>query len=391
MKIAFAIEHYSPLQGGAERYAWRLSGWLVQQGHSVDVFALEGPPSGDAPARVHLLPISPRPRATKLHRFSGALSAALAGQRYDVVHGFNHAQPCDVLRLGGGVHLAFERFSAMSSSCRLGAWVRLFSYRTFSHYRAMRANERAQFGDSRRHFVAVSERVARDMAHFYPSCAGRVHVIRNGLDLQLHNPTRRTERRQPARTRLGLAGDALVYLFISNNFRLKGLHDLIDALPETRRRLAHPICLLVVGRGDARSFEHQAGARGVSDLIRFEGSASDLLDYYAAADALVHPTYYDACSNVCLEAMACGLPVVTTRNDGASEVMEDGKGAVILDVPTPRNRLVEGILRVSGEAFCAEAGREQWARAQKLPMEENFRKVLALYEQVAREKSEVRS
>ncbi len=380
VKIAFAIEHYSPLHGGAERYAWRLSEWLVRQGHSVDVYALQAPESGDTPGQVHRLPVPAHPRITKPGRFAAALTAALAGDRYDVVHGFNHARPCDVLRLGGGVHLAFERFSAMSSASRLEAAFRLLSYRTLPHYLAIRANERAQFADPRRQFVAVSERVAADMVRFYPSCAGRVHVIRNGLDLETHNPAHCAEQRASARARLGLDSDTVAFLFVSNNYRLKGLHDLIGALPDVRRRLGRPLKLLVVGRGNGHPFECQAGELKVSDLVRFEGSASDLLEYYAAADALLHPTYYDACSNVCLEAMACGLPVLTTRNDGASEVMEDGAGAVILDVPSPRNVLVEGMLRVADPTFRARAKDEQWARAQRMPMEESFRKVMGLYE-----------
>jgi UDP-glucose:(heptosyl)LPS alpha-1,3-glucosyltransferase len=381
VKIAFAIEHYSPLHGGAERYAWRLSEWLVRQGHSVDVYTLETPDAGAAPGRVHLLPVPARPRNTKLRRFSTALTNALANQPYDIVHGFNHAQPCNVLRLGGGVHLAFERFSVMSSSNRFEAWFRRLSYRTLPHYRAIRDNERAQFSDPHRRFMAVSARVASDMAKFYPACVGRIHVIRNGLDLDTHNPSRCAELREAARARLGLEPRMMAFLFASNNFRLKGLSDLIRVLPDVRRKLAQPIQLIVVGRGNTHPFERQAGRLGVRDLVHFDGSASNLLEYYAAADALLHPTYYDACSNVCLEAMACGLPVLTTRSDGASEVMEDGKGAVILDMPAPPGALVEGILRVSDPAFRSAARDQQWARARKLPMEDNFKTVSTLYQQ----------
>ena len=158
MKIAFAIEHFSPDQGGAEQYAWGFAKWLVDTGHELDVFTFAAPRHATFVSGLHVLELAGG-RATRQKNMARALQAALARRRYDVVQGFNHVRPCDVLRLGGGVHLAFEHYNALSASSWLARNVRAWSYRALPHYRAVRENEALQFDDPRRRFIAVSRRV----------------------------------------------------------------------------------------------------------------------------------------------------------------------------------------------------------------------------------------
>lgn len=386
MKIAFAIEHFNPRQGGAERYAWGLARWLVERGHSLDVYTMTRPDALTGEVVVHVLKIPSRPRWKKPARFAAALTQALHDAHYDVVHGFNHARPCDVLRLGGGVHLAFEEYNALSAGSAAGRFGRALSYRLLPWYRALRANERHQFHDPRRHFIAISQRVADDMARFYPSSKGRIHVIRNGVDLAEFHPDRLAALRSAARARLNLPNGTLGLLFAANNFRLKGLPDLIRALPLAVERGLPPTRLLIVGRGRIRAFQNTARRPTVQEWITFCGPADNLLEYYAASDVLLHPTYYDACSNVCLEAMASGLPVLTSTNNGASEVMEDGKGCVLVTMPATPDELADAILRVTDPRFLAAAGPQQVKQAQKIPQEENYREVERLYKAVSSRK-----
>ncbi|MFH0953796.1 MAG: glycosyltransferase family 4 protein [Verrucomicrobiota bacterium] len=386
MKIAFAIEHFNPKQGGAERYAWGLAQWLVRHGHAVDVFTRET--SEDAPAGIDIrrLAVPAHPRRNRPARFAAALGRALEQRSHDLVQAFNHAWPCDVLRLGGGVHLAFEKYNAWSAPSPAERMFRAMLYRVLPQYRALRRNEEHQFNDPDRHFIAVSQRVANDMARYYPSCCSRIHMIRNGVDVSVYNPARVAPLRAQARAKIGLDESMLAFLFVANNFRLKGLHDLIRALPIVLKQIGRPLRLLVVGRGHTEAFRIMACRLGVDKYVQFCGSAPDLIDYFAAADALLHPSYYDAFGFVCLEAVACGLPVVVSTNSGASEIMHDRPGCVLIDMPCEPAELAGAMLRVAEPAARETTRDAQWALAQEHSMEKNYEAVRVLYEQVSKEK-----
>lgn len=387
MRIAFAIEHFDPAHGGAERYAWGLAQWLVARGHALDVYTLRADAETLPGVRVRQLDLSDARGRSRQARFAAALGSALAGEDYDVVQGFNHVWPCDVLRLGGGVHLAFEAYNRLSLRCpalrRLRRWLDEFSPKN----RALRENERCQFGDPHRHFIAVSERVAQDMTRFYPAVSGRVHVIRNGVDLRRFHPDAARAVRADARARWDLGADEVALLFVSNNHRLKGLPDLIRALPILRRELAQPFRLLVVGRGHCRPYRRLAARVGVAEQVRWCGPAADMLPVYAAADVLVHPSYYDSFGTVVLEAAACGLPVVVSRNAGVSELLENEPGSIVIDMPCPRDELARAIVRAVEPAFREAARSSQFEVARRNAVERNYEAVEALYVRVAREKA----
>ena len=128
-------------------------------------------------------------------------------------------------------------------------------------------------------------------------------------------------------------GEAFVILFVSNNFRLKGLDYLIKSLSELKREGLRPFKLLVLGRDRQAPYRRRPFRRlGVSGEVLFVGSTDEPERYYGAADLLVHPTFYDPCSLTVLEALASGLPVITSSSNGASGILHQGKeGFVITD------------------------------------------------------------
>lgn len=376
MKIAFAIEHFDPRHGGAEQYTWGLARWLAARGHEITILTTHAE-KADFPAEIELLDVPPGSRARWPLRVAAALEAKLRERKFDVVHGANHIWPCDVLRPGGGVHVAFEHYNALSEPSALRRAVKNFSTRFLPRQRALRENEAMQFADPKRHFIAVSQRVADDMVRFYPYCAGRIHVIHNGVDAEKFSPEALAPRRHDARTKLGLRSDETALLFVSNNFKLKGLHNLIVALPQ----LGANFRLLVAGRGKADSYKRIAQKHGVADRVTFIERGTPMLDNYASSDVLVHPTYYDACANVPIEAAACALPVVLSEMSGINEVMQS-PGVRIIPIPCPTETLVNTIRETSTPAFRETARSANRALALANGIEANYAKVLALYETV---------
>src|SRR5213075_837870 len=109
-------------------------------------------------------------------------------------------------------------------------------------------------------------------------------------------------------------------LFAGSGWERKGLLFAIEAMQLCKNRKMR---LLVAGRGNERSYK--------SKRVKFLGEVDDLVRIYAAADIFILPTIYDPFSNACLEALACGLPVITTRSNGFSEIVDEGVHGSIID------------------------------------------------------------
>src|SRR5208283_3706932 len=138
--------------------------------------------------------------------------------------------------------------------------------------------------------------------------------------------------RLPARRRLGLPADTVTALIVAHNFRLKGVATLLASLRRLRTD-GRNVRLVIVGGKHIDSWQRHVTRVGLRDQVVFAGRVDDPLPYYAAADCYVHPTYYDPCSLVVLEAAACGLPLITSRYNGASEIFRDGEDVLLVNDP----------------------------------------------------------
>ncbi|MBW2123039.1 MAG: glycosyltransferase family 4 protein, partial [Deltaproteobacteria bacterium] len=176
----------------------------------------------------------------------------------------------------------------------------------------------------------------------------------------------------------------IVLLFAGNNYRLKGLEPLLQALVLLREWFAdRPFLLLIVGRGRIGRYERMARRLGVSGLTRFLGPVKGMERFYAASDIYVHPTFYDSCSLTVLEALASGLPVVTSRFNGAADAITSERAGRILDDPGDVDDLARSIAY-----YFDEDRREQARVAARQGMERyspayNLEETLRVYYEVA--------
>ncbi|MFE1602283.1 glycosyltransferase family 4 protein [Methylobacterium sp. ID0610] len=165
-------------------------------------------------------------------------------------------------------------------------------------------------------YVAVSRRVATELQAHYGVPAGRIEVIPNGIDLGRFSAS--AEAGRAIRAEFGIPAEAKVLLFVGHEFGRKGLAHLVGALP----LLGPEYRILVVGSDNPGPYRDLAGARA-RDVI-FAGSRSDVPAFYAAADALVHPSSYETFSLVCMEAMAAGILVFATGVGGIEDYLVEG-------------------------------------------------------------------
>jgi UDP-glucose:(heptosyl)LPS alpha-1,3-glucosyltransferase len=200
-------------------------------------------------------------------------------------------------------------------------------------------------------YVAVSNRIAGELSLYYGVPAARIAVIPNGINLGRFAPVQNA--RATVRGEFAIPSDAPLLLFVGHEFGRKGLAPIVSALSLLRP----DVRLLVVGADDPTPYRKLAQAAGVSDRVTFAGPRGDLSTLYQASDAFVLPTAYESFSLVCMEAMACGLPVFATRVGGIEDYLVDGvnghtithepadiatKLAALLDDPAGHERLRNG-------------------------------------------------
>ncbi len=287
MKIALVHRRYST-NGGTERYLVGFSRFLVRAGHDVSVLCNEVAADlrGEPEIRfVHL----PMWRPAKALSLAWSVRQALAREPFDAVLGLGRHTGHSVYRAGGGSHRDYLRRRAYSwrRGLSLGDWLDVAL-----DWAAVRGA---------RVCIANSELGARGLREDYG--ATRVEVVYNGVDLERFRPD--ADVRAKVRQETGVVGPVAV--FVGNDFVRKGLDVALAALPPAWT-------LWVVGSGRPPP----APAR-----VRFFGAQANPERFLQAADVLVLPTHYDPFANVCLEALACGVPVLTTRANGASEVLPE--------------------------------------------------------------------
>jgi UDP-glucose:(heptosyl)LPS alpha-1,3-glucosyltransferase len=167
-------------------------------------------------------------------------------------------------------------------------------------------------------YVAPSHRVRDELMQLYRVPSERIVVIPNGVNLMRFRPD--PADRAAMRQELGLPAEVPVLLFVGHEFDRKGLDPVLDAMAA----LGGNARLLVAGAGDVERYSRHARTLGVQDRVRFLGPRRDVERLYRAADVFVLPTRYETFSLVCMEAMACGTPVLACAVGGIEDYLMDG-------------------------------------------------------------------
>jgi len=349
MKIGLVRRGHSPT-GGAEAYLIRLGVALKSLGHvPVLVTTADWPDSrwaGDQIVRLD---------GRTPEEFAAAFRAAKTG--CDIHLSLERVPGCEVYRAGDGVHAAWlDRRAAFEPF-----WKRATRWLNPKHAQLL-GLEKQVFDPKNTRAVIANSRLVRDeiLAHSdFP--AEKIHVVYNGLSF----PTKPAAR-AAARALLGLKARDLCVLFVGSGWERKGLRTAIRAV----EKIDHAT-LIVAGRGPADAYR--------SPRAKFAGPTNDLAVLFGAGDLFVLPTYYDPFSNACLEALAAGLPVITTPANGFSEIIVPGiHGAVVPEGDAPA--LAEEIEKWRDPRTREDARPACLARAAEFSIERNARETLGVLE-----------
>jgi UDP-glucose:(heptosyl)LPS alpha-1,3-glucosyltransferase len=372
MRLAFLYRRLAR-EGGTEADLYRTTGGLADRGHDVHLFCGDfrtPPPPG---VHTHRVPLLRAGRVARLLSFAWAAPRA-ASQRapWDVVIGFGRTARQDLIRCGGGTHLAYLETMRQSGARRPGLG---------PYHRAVLALEAAQYRPGRfRRVLAVSCRVRDEIVGGYRVASERVQVAYNGVDLQRFCPEQRAALGPSVRRDLGVPPDVRVVLAVGSGFRRKG----VDALLRLWEEGAPADAWLVVVGDDERlsAYQRRAKQGSLRGRVMLAGPRAAVEQFYAAADAVVVPSLQEAFGNVVLEALAAGLPVVTSRRVGASELLTGPLADLMLDDPSDTDAL-RSRLTIALGPHRAELARSARQIAERYPWTEHFAQLEALLQATA--------
>jgi UDP-glucose:(heptosyl)LPS alpha-1,3-glucosyltransferase len=362
--------------GGAETTLVHLVRGLVAAGHEVLVLANGLPESGRRLLGEGVTCVAVPVWGGKAGRvLSYALNArrAVRELKPEVVLSLERTLSPHVYRAGDGCHREWlaRRRPHLSLPGRLGQGLRPLN-------RVLLWLEQRLFAAPElRRVIANSRMVKEEIRRHYGLPLEKLAVIYNGIDRGRFFPLRAPERGE-RRQSWGVAPEEKLILFVGSGFGRKGLAYLITALAALPKR---NIRLWVVGQGSLRRYQALARRLGVEDRVRFLGSVRETAPYYQAADLLALPTLYDPCSNVVLEALACGCPVVTTRANGAAEFLTPGVNGEVVAEATDTGGLARAVREVLAGGRVPEVEAAAVAAVAHLSWEETVRRTLAVLEE----------
>ena len=376
-KIALAIENFSTRAGGAESYAVALAEALSEAGWQVHLIGLswEGLPAG---AVFHRLRIPAfLPPSLQMLLFALRHRRLVAESDFDVVLGFGNTITMNVYQSHGGVHWVSTARKVYSEPSALRRAIKRLLIRLTPKQWVRHYIESAAFRiRPRPKIVAISDMVSEDMQKAYGVAPEAIRVIYNGVDTARYAPDRQGRLRGPIRRRLGIAEDETVFLLVSYDLKKKGIGPLVEAAGCLHRRHPGRFRVLVVGGTPSAAVQRRIRALDLGAVLFFEGKTASAEGYFASADAFVLPTFYDACSLVVFEAMACGLPVITTTANGAAGILTDGAEGYVVGHPPRPETLAEKMERMLDPAVRTAMGEAARETARAYTIENNHREMI---------------
>lgn len=367
-RIALLVDRFDG-RGGSETYSRDLAAWLAARGCDVHVL------SRTCGLREQMLPVTfhQLPTTRNWNAFVRAAHDCIAAIAPDVTHDMGIAIGCDIFHSHVGSPVACQQAADLAHA----AWYRPLRrlVQSAGRRRRIAARSAEQFGAAESLCIALSHRGAADLTTLHGVSPGRIRLVPNGVNAAEFDPAAHRDTGAAIRRRCGFSPDDVVVVGVAHNRRLKGIPTVTRAVLQLRRE-GLPLKLLLCGGRPARP-----SAPG--DAVFEAGCVTDMAAHYAAADIAVQPTFYDACSLATLESLASGLPVVTNRANGASELLASETDSIVLDDAADVTALTATLRRLASDRWLrASLGRTARRRAIELGSDAAFASIVAVYGEV---------
>lgn len=372
MKIAIIRKKHT-FHGGAESFSQNLIKQLTDAGHEVHMYAMKWE-GGSLPQNLSFHKVPAITFNSFLRDLSFSLSSFVMLRKkrecFDIIQSHDKTLYQDIYRAGDGCHIEW-----LKQRWRLkGAFGKLSVILNPYHWLIL-CIERLIFNGHRfKKIIAVSEFVKENIVKNYNVDRKDIEVIYNGVDLERFKPENRDIYRREIREAYSIAEDTFTAFFAGSGFERKGLEFLLKAV----ELVPDPMTLMIAGKAPKKRL---AGLTKRQRVI-FCGPQKEIHKYYAASDAFVLPALYEPIGNVYLEALASGLPVITTRQAGAAEIIEEGKQGFVIENPEDINEIANKIIFLMDSAQRRRMGIEARKLAEKFTVEDYMKKIYDLYDAI---------
>ena len=327
-------------RGGVERVVFEVARHLHENWRT-SVVAHEVPPPGELPADVEMLQLSGKilPFGLGMRQTRAKAQEIVDGGGFDVVAGFGVQSPRESVVWIQSVHAAWWDLCRR----RRRGWLRWQQRLNPFHHIVLKMEEELLRRRRYRRLIALSPAVRDDLNRFYGVPASDVDVLPNGFHPAEFQSGVRVRHRLEQRRRFGIPSAAWVVLFVANEWERKGLLPLMEAVAQMKDSSVH---LVAAGRLPAGFIMHCASKLGIQDRVHMVGQTSHVNECFGMADVFALPTIYEAWGMVIIEALACGLPVLTSQTAGASVAIQPGVNGYLLANPEQSQAVAEGLRKL---------------------------------------------
>lgn len=326
MNLAFCLFRYFPF-GGLQRDFVRIAKACIARGHKIDVYTMrwEGEQFPSLP--VTLIPSSGWQNHTRIQHFIEALQKIFQEKKYDKIIGFNKMPGLDV-------YYAADPCLKSQLQKKHPTWFKLLP-----RYRVLLNNEWSVFSSTKNtKILLIAENQKKEFIKQYQTPANRFYLLKPGINPKFIAPDNANEIRKKTRYIYQISENQFLLLFVGSGFRTKGLDRVLTGIAHCPEGLRQKIKLFIIGQDQEKKFLRQAKSLQIQDNIQFFGGRDDVNHFMLAADLFVHPARSENTGTVLLEALASGLPILTTDVCGYAHYIESAKAGVIL--PSPFNQTV---------------------------------------------------
>ncbi|MDX1902311.1 MAG: glycosyltransferase family 4 protein [Gammaproteobacteria bacterium] len=321
MRLAFCLFRYFPF-GGLQRDFVRIAKTCLARGHGVEVYTMrwEGERFSDIP--VTIIPPRGWQNHTRIQHFISDLQKILQHKSYDGIVGFNKMPGLTFYYAADGC----LRDKLNHKASALHRWL--------PRYRTLLAHEYAVFSQnaSTQILLIAANQQEKFMQHYHTS-AERFHILPPGIQKSSLAPVDVQVIREKMRREYHVRENDFVLLFVGSGFRTKGLDRVLDTIAALPIVFRESIKLFVIGQDDSATYLDQAKSLDIQDQVQFLGGRNDVSQWMLTADLLIHPARFENTGTVLLEAIAAGLPVLTTDVCGYAHYVSDAEAGIVLPSP----------------------------------------------------------
>lgn len=316
--------------GGLEKYTRRLALSFAEKGAEVTILTTGQPPFFKEHPRIRTESCSliRWPSFIRLEQFDRFTQAWLRKEPMDVIFGMERNRMQTHLRAGNGVHAAYLKSRLLAEGVLKYGLCQCNPL----HRKILQLEKEGFEHPQLQKIFTNSHKVKNEILHYYNTQPEKIEVIHNGVEwheMQKDFDEWQEEKEKHLSKNL-LDPSVFQFLFVANGYKRKGLDPLLKALSILTQKEWQ---LAIVGK-DKSLARYQASVKALSleKQVRFFGPQAKMTPFYQMADALVIPSYYDPFANVTVEALAMGLFVVSSQENGGSEILQAENGQIIPDL-----------------------------------------------------------